>query len=105
MIMKTRLSHFYFLCLAATLTLLAAPLTCFAASEPVISYNVHVLKNAGSGQCNGSWRGRTSPDVTTHDSGLGQSNTVGAAVSSCTGCKVDPASNDCVCHACYSYSN
>ncbi len=86
------------------IAILASPLS-QAADQPMISKNVHVMKNATAAQCTSSYRGTANPDVTQYNTALGQTDAVGAAVRSCSGCAIDPASHDCVCRTCFAYSN
>jgi hypothetical protein len=71
--------------------------------EPVINYNVSVIKNATPAQCTASWDGDISADqeVTTDGDGM-QTSTTSPGVMSCTGCAIEQKSGDCVCKTCYS---
>ena len=76
-------------------------------SPPMISNNVHVITNATPQQCKSYESGKVAPsEQFTVNSRFGSGNGEGnAGVRSCNNCKIDPASNDCVCASCYSYYN
>jgi len=77
-----------------------------AVAEPIVTRNVHVIRNATASQCPSSYNGRGSDEISTTVSGAGQNNNIATpGLLSCTGCAVDNTSGDCVCKTCYSYTN
>jgi hypothetical protein len=76
------------------------------AVEPVISHNVHVVKNATPAQCNASWEGDIAPASAVDDTGAGSQTILTApGVRSCSSCAIEQASGDCVCKTCYDNYN
>lgn len=81
---------------------LAAGVSFAQVIEPVISKNVHVLKNVTPSQCPASWRGTADPADVITDGSTGVSNSeIAAGVLSCSDCSFDQSSSDCVCKTCY----
>lgn len=74
------------------------------ASEPIISNNVTVVKNATPAQCPASWEGSVAPDQMQVESGAGTSTMLTSPIiRSCEGCAIEPSSGDCVCKKCYDH--
>jgi|GEM_PF-4820040 hypothetical protein len=95
-----------FLLLASTLILIFAGIVSAQVIEPVISKNVHVLRNVTPAQCPTSWRGDASASDVENETGQGSSNyEIASGVSSCDSCAFDRASGDCVCATCYDNYN
>jgi hypothetical protein len=82
--------------------LLTANVSFAYAIQPVITNNVHVIKNTTPTHCPSSWRGNPGSADVTSDTGRGASNFgIGVGVQSCDSCAYDSASGDCVCGTCY----
>lgn len=87
-----------------TLILCLSTLFCTStviAQEPIINYNVHVIRNTSPSQCPSMWKGQAGDVSQQYSSGFGEQYNVSAAIQSCTGCVFDSASRDCVCQTCY----
>lgn len=75
-------------------------------SSPIIRYNVPILQNASPSQCQAARRGQAAPEeVNAYTGAGGYSGSSGPGVRSCTGCTVDPSSQNCICRTCYYYFN
>jgi len=76
------------------------------ASEPVITYDVRLLQNATQAQCMAAQNADVGPVHEEVYSSAGEyDGDSGPGVRSCSGCKVDYSTKDCICRTCYSYFN
>src|SRR5690242_18775653 len=96
----------FYIALILTGILLNMMSTTVFALPPIIRYNVLLLQNATSAQCDAAKNGRAQQEEAQSYSVAGNySGLTGPGIRSCTRCTVRYPSHDCVCSTCYYYFN